>query len=90
MTIYNEVTDCKTAPDPTEIAPISGMLAEADNCTKKALAMAMRINAACFGKQAKEQKTGDPCCMRDVIALHVEELKALCEELNDISRMLGV
>lgn len=36
MTIYNEVTDCKAAPDPTEIAPISGMLAEADNCTKKA------------------------------------------------------
>ena len=71
-------------------APIAAMLAEADDHTQKALTMAMQINNYIFGKGPKERKSGDPRCMRDAFACHVDDLKALCEELIGISQGLGV
>ena len=43
-----------------------------------------------FGKGPKERKSSDPRCMRDALAEHVDDLKALCEELIGISQGLGV
>lgn len=71
-------------------APLAAMLAEADNITEKALAMAVQINNQVFGKGPGERKTDDPRCMRDAVAAHVDHLKALCEALNDITQGLGV
>lgn len=71
-------------------APISGMLASACNLAETALAMAMNINAHCFGIQPKEKDKINPQCMRDAMVHHVDCLKAICEELNDIMQGLGV
>ena len=79
--------DARSVPGP---APIASMLAEADDNTQKALTMAMQINNYVFGKGQKERKICEPRCMRDAFACHVDDLKALYEELIDISQGLGV
>ena len=71
-------------------APLAAMLAEADNITEKAMAMVMQINNQVFGKGPKEMKKPDTRCMRDYVVRHVDDLKMLCEELNDICQGLGV
>lgn len=80
---------CNAVPAPGP-APIASMLVEADNITEKVLAMVMQINNQVFGKGPKERKGNDPRCMRDALAGHVDNLKAVCEELNDICQGLGV
>jgi hypothetical protein len=69
---------------------MAAMLEEANNLTQKALNMAMQINNQVFGKGPKERKSSDPRCMRDALACHIDDLKALCEELIGISQGLGV
>jgi len=71
-------------------APISGILDGACNLAETALEMAMKINAHCFGVQPKDEKELAPKCMRDVMINHVECLKAICAELEDIMHGLGV
>lgn len=88
MTMYDEACECKAVAKEPET--VFNLLGESYDFAKKALAMAAQINANLFGKQIKELKPDDPHCMRDAIALHVDDLKALCEELNDILRGLGV
>lgn len=80
---------CHAVPVPGP-APIASMLAEANDHTQKALTMAMQINNYVFGKGPKERKSSDPRCMRDALAEHVYDLKALCEELNEIVQGMGV
>lgn len=70
-------------------APIASMLEEANDRTQKALTMAMQINNYVFGIGQKERKSCDPRCMRDAFACHVDDLKALCEELDGIMQGLG-
>lgn len=93
--MYNEnVNKCEapvmSAPVMPGPEPISGMLASACNLAETALAMATKINAHCFGIQPKEKDKINPQCMRDVMVYHVDCLKAICEELNDIMQGLGV
>lgn len=90
MTMYNEACENKSlsvGPGPT---PLSAMLGEARDLTKKAFAIAITINANCFGKQAKDMKPDESRCLRDAVAQHVDDLKALCEELNEILMGLEV
>ena len=87
MAMYNE--NCERNEVAVEQLPetVFNLLGESYDLTTNALGMAMRINASLFGKQAKEEKQekqGNPRCTRDAIARHVDELKVLCEELNEI------
>lgn len=89
--MFNENVSCVPCEIPSPgHAPMTAMLAEANDHVQKALAMAMNINSQCFGKGAKERKSTEPRCMRDAMAAHVDDLKALCEELNGICQGLGV
>lgn len=84
---YGATTCEMPSPGP---APMAAMLAEANDLTKKVFAMVTQINNQVFGKGPKECKSNDPRCMRDALAGHVDDLKALCEELNGIVQGLGV
>lgn len=89
--MFNENGSCVPCEIPSPgPAPMTAMLAEAHDLTQKALAMAMNINSQCFGKGAKERNGNEPRCMRDAIAAHVDDLKALCEELDGICQGFGV
>lgn len=89
MVTYDEKRECKSVTGEQKHEPVFNLLGQSYDLTKKALAMAMRINANFFGKQEKEQNPEPPCCMCDAIVQHVDELKALCEELDDILSGLG-
>ena len=90
MAMYNE--NCERNEVAVEQLPetVFNLLGESYDLTTNALAMAMRINASLFGKQAKEEKQENPRCARDEIARHVYDLKVLCEELNEILGGLGM
>ena len=90
MEMYDEKCECKKVAVGQPSETVFNLLGESYDLTTKALAMAMQINATSFGKQAKEQKQENPRCMRDAIARHVDDLKVLCEELNDILSGFGV
>ena len=84
MAMYNE--NCERKEVAVEHLPetLINLLGESYDLTTNALGMAMKINAILFGKQAKEGKQENPLCTRDLIARHVDDLKVLCEELNEI------
>ena len=88
--MYGENCECKKATVERPPETVFNLLGESFDLTTKALAMAMQINATLFGKQAKERTQENPRCARDAIAMHVDDLKALCEELNDILSGFGV
>ena len=70
--------------------PISSMLSMANELTLKALEMTLRISNQVLGSPMPEMKTNDPKCMRDAVDKHVGDLRTLCEELDIISKGLGV
>lgn len=90
MTMYDEKCECKEVAVEQPHETVFNLLGESYDLTTKALAMPMQINATLFGKQAKEQKQENPRCVRDAIARHVDDLKLLYEELNDILSGLGM
>ena len=54
------------------------------------LAAASTSKAIKMLEEAKEEKQENPRCARDEIARHVEDLKVLCEELNEILSGFGI
>lgn len=90
IAMYGENCECKKAGVERPPETVFNLLGESYDLTTKALAMAMKINATLFGKQAKEQKQENPRCTRDAIVRHVDDQKALCEELDDILSGLGM
>lgn len=90
MAMYNENCECKEVVVEHPHETVFNLLGESYDLTTKALAMAMQINATLFGKQVKEGKQENPRCTRDSIARHVDDLKVLCEELNDILSGFGM
>ena len=90
MAMYDENCECKEAAVEQSPETVFNLLGESYDLTTKALAMAMKINATLFGKQAKEQKQENPRCTRDAIVRHVDDQKALCEELYDILSGFGM
>ena len=90
MEMYNENCERKEVAVAHLPETVFNLLGESYDLTTNALAIAIRINASLFGKQAKEEKQENPRCARDAIARHVYDLKALCEELNEILDGLGM
>ncbi len=90
MAKYDENCECRSVAAEQKPETVFNLLGESYDFTKQALAMAVQVNANLFGKQLSEQTSEDPRCMRDAIALHVDDLKRLCEELHDILVGLGV
>ena len=80
---------CNAVPAP-EPAPIAAMLRMANDLTLKALDMTLHISSQVLGNPMPDMKTNEPKCMRDAVDKHVEDLRTLCEELNIISKGLGV
>lgn len=89
MEMYNKPCECKITDAAPKPETVFNLLGESYDYARKALAMAVQINAYCFGKQVEEKATADPRCMRDAIAVHLDNLKALCEELDEILSGLG-
>lgn len=58
--MYGENCECKKAGVERPPETVFNLLGESYDLTTKALAMAMKINATLFGKQAKEQKQENP------------------------------
>lgn len=79
--------DAVPAPGPE---PIAAMLSMANDLTAKALDMTLHISSQVIGSPMPDMNTKDPMCMRDAVEKHVGDLRTLCEELDSISKGLGV
>lgn len=89
--IYDKPCDAVPVSVPTPSAPpIAQMLGTANDLTLKALDMALHISSQVLGRPSPEMKGNEPCCLRDVMDKHVDDLKKLCEELSSIIQGLGV
>lgn len=75
---------------PASAEPIAAMLSMANDLTMKALDMALHISSQVLGSPMPDMNTKDPMCMRDAVDKHVGDLRTLCEELDIISKGLGV
>ena len=75
---------------PVSAEPIAAMLSMANDLTAKALDMTLHISSQVLGSPMPDMNTKDPMCMRDAVDKHVGELRTLCEELDIISKGLGV
>lgn len=80
---------CNAVPAPGP-EPIAAMLSMANDLTMKALDMTLHISNQVLGSPMPDMNTKDPMCMRDAMDKHVGDLRNLCEELNIISKGLGV
>ena len=69
---------------------IASMLSMANDLTLKALDMTLHISSQVLGSPMPDMNTKDPMCMRDVVDKHIGDLMTLCEELDIISKGLGV
>ena len=85
----NDGTTCNmgSAPGPE---PIAAMLNMANDLTARALDMTLHISSQVLGSPMPDTNTKDPMCMRDAMDKHVGDLRTLCEELDIISKGLGV
>lgn len=90
MPMYNETCECRNVVAEPQQESLFNLLGQSYEYAKKALDMATQVNVNLFGKPLKESKADSPHCMRDAVAQHVDDLKALCEELNEILMGLGV
>lgn len=75
---------------PASAEPIAAMLSMANDLTAKALDMTLHISSRVLGSPMPDMNTKDPMCMRDAMDKHVGDLRTLCEELDIISKGLGV
>lgn len=75
---------------PVSAEPIASMLSMANDLTMKALDMTLHISSQVLGSPMPDMNTKDPMCMRDAVDKHVGDLRTLCEELDSISKGLGV
>lgn len=75
---------------PASAEPIASMLSMANDLTLKAMDMALHISSQVLGSPMPDMNTKDPMCMRDAVEKHVGDLRTLCEELDSISKGLGV
>lgn len=75
---------------PASAEPIAAMLSMANELTLKALDMTLHISSQVLGSPMPDMNTKDPMCMRDAMDKHVGDLRTLCEELDIISKGLGV
>lgn len=87
--VPNDGTTCNAGPA-TGPEPITAMLIMANDLTMKALDMTMHISSQVLGTPMPDMNTKDPMCMRDAVDKHVGDLRTLCEELDIISKGLGV
>lgn len=85
----NDGTTCNVGPA-SGPEPIAAMLSMANDLTMKALDMTLHISSQVFGSPMPDIKTNEPKCMRDAVDKHVGDLRTLCEELDSISKGLGV
>ena len=85
----NDGTTCNAVPAPGPES-IVAMLSMANDLTAKALDMTLHISNQVLGSPMPDMNTKDPMCMRDAMDKHVGDLRTLCEELNIISKGLGV
>lgn len=79
---------CNAVPASAE--PIASMLSMANDLTLKAMDMALHISSQVLGSPMPDMNTKDPMCMRDAVDKHVGDLRTLCEEMDSISKGLGV
>ena len=70
--------------------PIAAMLNMANDLTARALDMTLHISSQVLGSPMPDMNTKDPMCMLDAMDKHVGDLRTLCEELDIISKGLGV
>ena len=82
-------TTCNAVPAPNR-EPIAAMLSVANDLTMNALDMTLHISSHVLGSPMPDMNTKDPMCMRDAMEKHVGDLRNLCEELDIISKGLGV
>ena len=87
--VPNDDTTCNVGPV-LDREPIAAMLGMANDLTAKALDMTLHISSQVLGSPMPDMNTKDPMCMRDAMDKHVGDLRTLCEELNIISKGLGV
>ena len=87
--VPNDGTTCNAVPAPGP-EPIAAMLSMANDLTAKALDMTLHISSQVLGSPMPDMNTKDPMCMRDAMDKHDGDLRALCEELDIISKGLGV
>lgn len=87
--VPNDGTTCNVGPAPGP-GPIAAMLSMANDLTAKALDMTLHISSRVLGNPMPDMNTKDPMCMRDAMDKHVGDLRTLCEELDIISKGLGV
>lgn len=66
---------------PVSAEPIASMLSMAND---------LNISSQVLGSPMPDMNTKDPMCMRDAVDKHVGDLRTLCEELDSISKGLGV
>lgn len=85
----NDGTTCNAVPA-HDREPISAMLNVANDLTANALDMTLHISSHVLGSPMPDMNTKDPMCMLDAMDKHVGDLRTLCEELNIISKGLGV
>lgn len=85
----NDGTTCNAGPRPDR-EPIAAMLSMANDLTMKALDTTLHISNQVLGSPMPDMKTNEPKCMLDAVDKHVGDLRTLCEELNIISKGLGV
>ena len=87
--VPNDGTICNAVPE-TGPEPIASMLIMANDLTAKAMNMILHISSQVLGSPMPDMNTKDPMCMRDAVDKHVSDLRTLCEELDIISKGLGV
>ena len=85
----NDGTTCNVGPAP-EPEPIAAILSMANDLTGKALDMTLHISSQVLGSPMPDMNTKDPMCLLDAVDKHVGDLRTLCEELDIISKGLGV
>ena len=75
---------------PASAEPIASMLSMANDLTLKAMDVDLRISSQVLGSSMPDMNTKDPMCMRDAMDKHVGDRRTLCDELDIISKGLGV
>lgn len=83
----------KNIPSPGESGnpyTLNVMLKEVTTLADETLSAAVLINNNFFGIGPKERKSSEPKCLMDVMIMHVETMKMLCQEVEDIAKRLGV
>lgn len=89
-----EITNCAPCESVEDlkkpIAPLSGMLDQANNMATEALVMARRIKRHMFGTDKSTDDKAKPQCFREALEIQRITINEVVEELASIMDGLGV